>query len=143
VAVANDPGLIRLLEDVVRAMQRDTAEALDDRGIGELSPGRAGALLLVDRGGTRLTELARRAAVTKQAMMQMVDDLESLGSVRRVEDPGDGRAKVVRLTRKGLRQRAEARRAEALVEARVRRSLGDRRYQLLMSSLAELAGGEE
>jgi DNA-binding MarR family transcriptional regulator len=139
----NDLGLLGLLEEAVRSLERDTAEALRDRGVGELSPGRATAILLVDRAGTRLTELARRASVTKQAMMQMVDELESLGLVRRVEDPGDGRAKVVRLTRKGLRERAEARRAAALVDARVRRTLGDRRFQVLKSSLAELSGFAE
>lgn len=96
-------------------------------------------MLLIDRSGTRLTELAQRAQVSKQAMMQLVDDLESLGSVRRARDPSDARAKMVRLTAKGLRQRAEARRAVRSVEARTRRNLGQRRYEALRAALTELA----
>ena len=61
---------------------------------------KAMALLLVDRAGTRLSDLAQRATITKQAMMQLVDDLQEMGCVRRVPDPQDARAKTVRLTAK-------------------------------------------
>ena len=53
------------------------------------------------RAGTRLTALAESAGMSKQAMGQLVDDLERLGYVERVPDPADGRAKIVRLTRRG------------------------------------------
>jgi DNA-binding MarR family transcriptional regulator len=96
-------------------------------------------MLLVDRRGTRLTELAARAGITKQAMMQVLDDLESEGYVRRQPDPRDARAKVVKLTAKGVRGRAEARRAISAVDARVRRHLGGRRYDALREALESLA----
>jgi DNA-binding MarR family transcriptional regulator len=73
-------------------------------------------------------------------MMLVVDELETRGYVRRVPDPDDARAKVVRLTARGRRYVAEARRAVAAVEARARRELGDRRYEALWSALEELAG---
>jgi DNA-binding MarR family transcriptional regulator len=93
-------------------------------------------VLNVDRRfGTRLTELARRAGVTKQAMMIVVDDLEVRGLVRRTPDPEDGRAKVVRLTARGRTFAAECRRAVAAVEARTRRTLGGRRYEGLREAL--------
>lgn len=92
------------------------------------------------RSGTRLTELARRARMTKQGMMLLIDDLEERGYVRRIPDPQDARAKVVRLTAKGRRYVAEARRVVAALEARVRRELGDRRYEALRASLEELIG---
>jgi DNA-binding MarR family transcriptional regulator len=76
-------------------------------------------------------------------MMLLVDDLETRGYVRRVPDAEDARAKVVRLTARGRRYVAEARRAVAAVEARARRELGDRRYESLRGVLEELieAGG--
>ena len=43
--------------------------------------------------------------------MSMVDDLEARGYVRRVPDPADARAKLVRLTARGRRAAAECRRA--------------------------------
>lgn len=51
--------------------------------------------------GTRATVLAERAAVSKQAMGELIDDLEGRGYVERVPDPADGRAKLIRLTRRG------------------------------------------
>src|SRR5437773_404187 len=93
----------RMLVDAARTLDVELAAALEDRGAPDLTPTQARALLLVDRAGTRLTELAGRAGVTKQAMMQMVDELQAAGCLRRTPDPADARAKVVRLTARGLR----------------------------------------
>ncbi|HET7091885.1 MAG TPA: MarR family transcriptional regulator [Thermomicrobiales bacterium] len=68
-------------------------------------------------GGLRATELAAEARITKQSMGYLVDALEAGGYVERAPDPGDRRAKVVRLTAKGRAAvrtvRAAVRRAEA------------------------------
>ncbi len=138
-----EPVLPRLVVDLSRALDREIEEALHDRGIWDLKPSQARNLLLVDRTGTRLSELAQRAGITKQRMMQVVDELQSQGCLRRTPDPEDARAKVVRLTAKGLRHRAEARRAMLGVEARARRQVGERRYDALAAMLEELSTGEE
>lgn len=51
--------------------------------------------------GTRITELATRLGITKQAVGQLVDDLEVLGVVRRERDRDDQRAKRVVFTSDG------------------------------------------
>ena len=51
--------------------------------------------------GTRLTELARGANMTPQAMGELVDELEELGYVERRPDPNDRRAKLIVLTDTG------------------------------------------
>ena len=100
--------------------------------------------ILLDLGALSADpDLARRARMTKQGMMLLVDDLETRGYVRRVPDADDSRAKMVRLTARGRRFVAEARRAVAAVEARARRELGDRRYEALRDSLEFLVGGGE
>lgn len=81
--------------------------------------------------------------MTKQGMMLLVDDLESRGYVRRVADRDDARAKVVRLTSSGRLCTAECRRAVQALDARVRRQLGDRRYDSMREALEELANIEE
>ncbi|MFN2590471.1 MAG: MarR family winged helix-turn-helix transcriptional regulator [Actinomycetota bacterium] len=139
----SQPAVARMLQEAFRALDVELGAALEDRGAADITPTQARALLLVDRTGTRLTELAGRAGVTKQAMMQMVDDLQAAGCVRRAPDPDDARAKVVRLTAKGLRQRARARQALAAVESRIRRRLGLRRYDTLRMMLEELTLEEE
>jgi DNA-binding MarR family transcriptional regulator len=52
-------------------------------------------------GGTRLTELAERACMTKQSVGEVASDLEERGYLERVPDPADGRAKIIRLTERG------------------------------------------
>mgnify|MGYP001826017013 FL=1 len=55
----------------------------------------------LDLAGTRITELARRAEISKQAVGQLVTDMEAGGYVERVPDPSDQRAKIVVLTKRG------------------------------------------
>ena len=50
----------------------------------------------------RLTELATHAGMTKQSVGEIVDDLVELGYVERIPDPQDRRAKLIRLTEKGV-----------------------------------------
>lgn len=51
--------------------------------------------------GIRLTEVARRLQVTKQAIGPLVDELVEAGMVERIPDPHDQRAKLIRWTRAG------------------------------------------
>ncbi len=51
--------------------------------------------------GNRLTDLARGANMTPQAMGELVDELEGLGYVERKPDPTDRRAKLIVLTALG------------------------------------------
>ena len=134
----SEPGLSRMLLEATRAVDAAVTAALADRGASDLTPGQAAAILLIDRTGTRLTELAEQAQITKQAMMQVVDDLEALGYVRRAPDPRDARAKVVRLTPRGRAGKAEARRAMASVEGRIRRRLGESAHESFRRALGKL-----
>ena len=138
-----EPDLGRLLLEAHRALGAELASVLVERGYPDARPGHAALLLHIDRrSGSRLTELARRARMTKQGMMLLVDDLEQRGYVRRVPDPDDARAKLVRLTARGRRYVTEARRTAAALETRVRRELGERRYETLRGTLEELAARE-
>jgi DNA-binding MarR family transcriptional regulator len=142
--VMPDIDLARLLLGAHRALTADLAAELEERGWPDLRASHATLLLNVDRRtGTRLTELARRAGVTKQAVMVVVDELEMRGLVRRTPDLDDGRAKVVRLTARGRTCAAECRRAVAAVQARARRALGGRRHEGLREALELLLETEE
>ena len=59
----------------------------------------------IDPEGTRLTDLAERAHMTKQSVGEVATDLEQRGYVERVPDPADGRAKIIRLTERGREAR--------------------------------------
>src|SRR4029453_10480151 len=96
--------ITRLLLEARRSLASELDADLGERGYPDLRPGHAALFLSVHRpSGSRLTDLAEQTRLTKQAMMSMVDDLESRGYVRRVPDPQDARAKLVRLTPHGRR----------------------------------------
>jgi len=52
--------------------------------------------------GSRLTELAQSAGVTKQGMGELVNQCEAWGLVERTDDPRDSRAKIIKFTDTGL-----------------------------------------
>lgn len=81
--------------------------------------------------GIRLTELAEKAGITKQAMSELVIDLEQLGYLMRTADPHDRRAKLISFTAKGHAAVREAMRAFAEMES----TLGERSLRSLRRSL--------
>lgn len=55
----------------------------------------------MDPAGLRLTVLAERAGMTKQAMGELVDQCAEMGLVARIPDPTDGRARRIVFTARG------------------------------------------
>lgn len=92
----------------------------------------------IDLEGTRITVLARRAGVTKQAMGKLVQEMSELGYVRTIPDPTDGRAKLVTYTRRGLVLARHIVEAAEVVEGQYEAVLGRRRLRELRALLAEL-----
>ena len=75
-------------------------------------------------GGSRLTELARQAGITKQAMGKLVDQCEAWNLVQRQSDPQDARARRVVFTATGLAWLSAFEKAVAQTEAELRAELG-------------------
>ncbi|MCB9845198.1 MAG: MarR family transcriptional regulator [Phycisphaeraceae bacterium] len=72
------------------------------RGFDDLADAHFALTRCMDYGGTRVSELARRAGASKQAMSSLASSMESMGYVQRCPDPTDGRAVLVRYTRRGM-----------------------------------------
>jgi DNA-binding MarR family transcriptional regulator len=85
--------------------------------------------------GSRLTDLALSAGLTKQAVGEAVTELERLGYVVRVPDPGDGRAKIIQLTDRGMDAVIKGRRIFAEIEREWAEQIGPE----LMASFREAA----
>jgi DNA-binding MarR family transcriptional regulator len=88
--------------------------------------------------GTRLTELARRASMSKQAMGQLVDEVERLGYVERVSDTTDGRAKIVRFTQAGLELIKDGTDIATAIQREYAKLIGKKKLNLLRKILEEL-----
>jgi DNA-binding MarR family transcriptional regulator len=93
----------------------------------------------MDADGTRITVLARRAGMTKQAMGQLVRELTLLGYVELWQDRTDARAKLVTYTEKGRGLAGDAARVVADVHAEFKRALGKRGMKDLKKLLSKLA----
>lgn len=89
----------------------------------------------VDFEGTRLTTLAERMGVTKQAAGQLVEELADLGLLVREADPEDGRAKRVRFTAKGKKALQEGLVLLGSFEGDLAVHLGEARMEELKGSL--------
>jgi len=93
----------RLLMNASRGYNDWAIEFLRSSGHEQLTPAHAMILPYVDMGGTRLTEIARRAGVTKQSASEMVRDLERIGYLKREQDVVDKRVTRVSFSDLGRR----------------------------------------
>jgi DNA-binding MarR family transcriptional regulator len=89
-------------------------------------------------GGKRLTELADAASMKRSSMQELVDELQRNGIVERQPDPSDGRAKLIVLTKHGLRVLEPAGRVIASIEEEYARTIGPERFEEMCLALDEL-----
>lgn len=128
--------LVPLFEEFNNAIIAELARA----GYGDIRSSHRHIFVHIDDGGTSLTELAARAGISKQAMVQFVNELEAGGYVTRAPDPRDGRGKLVQTTQKGERALQVSWRAIESLDARWTAKLGRRRMTEFRKALRELAG---
>jgi len=95
----------------------------------------------LSKGGSRLTELAERAGMSKQAMGALVDQCEAWGLVTRGPDPLDARARQVLFTADGLAWLEAFRRAVAQAEREFRAEVGQDVATVVKIGLEAYAGG--
>lgn len=124
-----DPGMV--LSEIVA---REVAAA----GYADLRPSLLAVGQHVAAGGTRVTELAARAQLTKASVVAAVDQLERMGYVERVPDPTDGRAKLVVATERARGAEAVARRAIAATRDAWAEAVGEERIAELEGALTDL-----
>lgn len=121
-----------------RAMETRAMTAAKDAGYTDITLAQARIGQRIGPAGTRLTDLAEQAQVTKQTAGFLVDQLERAGYVERVPDPADGRARLIRLSARGAGVAAVANAEVALVEREWEDHLGAAAYRDLRTALLKL-----
>ncbi len=130
-------GLAVLMFISYRAMETQILDAVREAGH-PITVAQARVAARINEDGSRLTELAEAAQMTKQNAGFVVGQLVDHGYVERVADPSDARAKLIRITALGDRVRRLAREAESRVEAEWAAVLGERGTAQLRSALEDL-----
>lgn len=95
-------------------------------------------LQMIPPQGVRITDLARIAGMTKQALGEFVDSLEQSGFVRSGRDPADGRVRLVTRTDRGDAAAEAAGLAIADVEREWRTELGAEAFDTMKQALRQL-----
>jgi len=93
--------------------------------------------------GSRLTDLARSAGMSKQAMGDLVDQCEAWGLVAREPDQRDARSRLVRFTPTGLAWLQAFRDAVAQAEAEFRAEVGQDVATVVTIGLEAYASGAQ
>jgi DNA-binding MarR family transcriptional regulator len=112
--------------------------ALQDAGFDDWTLAQCRVFQRVASGGSRLTDLADQAQMTKQSAGVMVDQLERLGYVSRVPDHADGRARLIVIEQRGRRALEVAMTTRDEIISEWKAYLGTRNFTLLHQILDQL-----
>ena len=93
----------------------------------------------IDLAGTRLTDLAKRVGVSKQAVAPLVEEMVEMGVLERIADPQDARAKRICFSsHRGRSGLLEGLAVLAELEAELGAAIGKRKLATLHVLLGEL-----
>ena len=132
-----------LLELVGEIGLRELHEGFERAGFPGMRKAHGAVWRFVDLdNGSRLTELAERAGLTRQAVGEVADDLERLGYLERVPDPSDGRAKLIRPTERGRTAWRLGEEILADIERAWAERYGKRRMAMVRETLEQILADE-
>jgi DNA-binding MarR family transcriptional regulator len=124
-----------LLRVPAQAIHRRIIKDLNAAGFSELRVPHMAVLQFPGPDGVRPGVLADRAGMSKQAMNQLLRSLEALGYLARSDAPDEGRARIVRLTRRGRAAWTKIHEILRDVEREWRGELGAERFTALKQLL--------
>jgi DNA-binding MarR family transcriptional regulator len=124
-----------LMREVFVALNDIVVARLAERGHDVVRPAHGAVFQYLDDTGTTVSLLAERAHMTRQAMAELVQHLESHGYLTRVPDPEDRRAKLVLPTERGHEVIAIAQGLVPELEGQVTKLLGVDRTRALRQDL--------
>lgn len=137
--VARDD-LGQLIAAASAKLMSDAFERITRIGYPEVHPAHIAVFTGLDPEGTRVSTLAARAGISRQAMSVLIRSLESAGYVTAETDPTDQRATLVQLDQRGVEFCRAAIVVAAEMNREIEQTLGTEDAQLIRSALRRLAG---
>ncbi|HLN68632.1 MAG TPA: MarR family winged helix-turn-helix transcriptional regulator [Streptosporangiaceae bacterium] len=133
-----DAPLARLLGLAARQMAADLNDKLLEAGATGQRDSWNNVMPHIPPAGIRLTDLAARANMTKQAMAELVAEIERRGYLQRAADPADRRAKIIKFTDQGWATVNLALSALGELEAEIAGRLGEPAIRQLRGTLLQI-----
>ena len=127
--------LIRLLDAGFDAFSEELARRLAQTPYNDIRATHGCVFGNIEPEGSRLTDLAERAHMTKQTVGEVATELERRGYLERAPDPSDGRAKIIRLTERGREAQALGREIIDEIEEEWAERFGAERIAALREAL--------
>jgi DNA-binding MarR family transcriptional regulator len=121
-----------------RYMEDRIFRAIQDAGFDDWTLAQVRVFQRLAPDGSRLTDLADQAQMSKQSAGVLVDQLERLGYVRRILDPTDGRARLIVIEERGRRAAEVAMTTSNEILSEWLAFLGTRNFTLLHQILDQL-----
>jgi DNA-binding MarR family transcriptional regulator len=131
----------QLLVQLTRVFQSELYARLIEAGIEGARVPHTHVTAYIKAEGSRLTELAAQARMTRPAMAELVDDLQRLGIVERQPDPTDRRAKLICLTDRGWQAMRTGHEIIAELEAEYAKLIGHERFEAMCEAMQALLEG--
>jgi DNA-binding MarR family transcriptional regulator len=132
-----------LLNEVKVAAVRKLFVRLREEGFEHVREGHGCVFGFIDiENGSRLTELAERSGLTKQAVGEAATELERVGYAERLPDPTDRRAKIIKLTPSGLKACLTGRRIFAEIEREWAEEFGEELVAQMREAAERIAASE-
>jgi DNA-binding MarR family transcriptional regulator len=135
-AAAKAQSTVQLLFKAARILNEQAIGRVRDRTKRPVRVAHTALFPHIDLAGTRLTDLASRLGVTKQAAGQLVDELVEMGMLERAPDPEDARAKLIRFSKKGRAGLFEGLSVLREIEGELETAIGSAKMRGLHDALA-------
>jgi DNA-binding MarR family transcriptional regulator len=131
--------LIGLVHRANRALQSDMVREAQGRGYDWAKYAHNAVFGSLNEGGTRATEMAARAGITRQSMGEVIRELVDLGILEMQPDPADRRAKLVTYTPAGKKMASTGYQHIIDLERRFADEFGQQDYETARRVLERVA----
>jgi DNA-binding MarR family transcriptional regulator len=132
------PAIGALLRLAWQALRERIYEGVHKAGYTDLSRANVFLLRWPPFDGLRPSEIATRTQLSRQAINDLLSDMEKGGYLQRLPDPTDGRARIVRFTQRGWDLTQVIREMSFTTEREWRGAIGEARYAEFRETLGEL-----
>lgn len=131
---------LQVLFKVARLLNEQAIETFNSKRVGkqQFRPSHMTLIPHLALEGSRITTLAEQMQISKQAVGQVVEELEQMGVVCRIPDPSDGRAKLVTFTKVGRQSMLQGLGVLSKMENELATVVGVKKMKELRTTLGKL-----